>query len=180
MRKNTRLTWWRTSRRVRRCARAVRGVPQTKSPRRGPFLERERARDGEIEEAWVGFEKKERDCLTYVLTAPSHLHVPRAKSSRRTRGQSARCSDSPAPRRGRSVICTRTSSTASIAFKPHGLSAPHRETVRQVQPDSPAHWADSPSCLFFQLDIFRDKDLNMNLLGSLLKNNEGILPYDAM
>jgi hypothetical protein len=41
--------------------------------------------------------------------------------------------------------------------------------------------ADSPSSLFlFSLDIFRDKYLNTNLLGSLLMNHEGNLPHDAM
>jgi hypothetical protein len=60
-------------------------------------------------------------------------------------------------------------------------------TVRTAPGDGPPGTAGQSGPLggqsilpFFQLDIFRDKDLNMNLLGSLLKNNEGILPYDAM
>jgi hypothetical protein len=58
---------------------------------------------------------------------------------------------------------------------------PPWRTVRQERPDSPAHCrGQSDLPLHFQLDIFRDTDLKKYLLGSLLKNNEGNLSYDAM
>jgi hypothetical protein len=100
-----------------------------------------------------------------------------------------RCADGPAPRRRRFVIW-RTSSTTPIALKPHGRSSPHRWTVRAAPAGGPPSTVGQsgplcgqsvlPPLFLFQLDIFRDKDLNMNLLRSLLKNNEGILPYDVM
>jgi hypothetical protein len=65
--------------------------------------------------------------------------------------------------------------------EPRGQSASPWRTVRQERTDSPAHrrgLSDLP--FLFQLDIFRDKDLKKYLLGSLLKNNEGNLSYDAI
>jgi hypothetical protein len=168
MRKNTQMTWWRTSRRVWGCARTVPGVPQSKSPRGGSFLEKERARERErererergrererdVERSFCGLGTRKKELLTYLLATRSHLRAARVDSPRRTRGQSARCADGPAHRRGRSVICTRTSSITPIALEPRRRSTPHRRTVRQVQPDSPTHWADNSTCLFlFQLDI---------------------------
>jgi hypothetical protein len=53
--------------------------------------------------------------------------------------------------------------------------------VRQERMDSPAHRLGSFDLPFlFQLDIFRDNDLKKYLLGSLLKNYEGNLTYDAI
>jgi hypothetical protein len=96
-------------------------------------------------------------------------------------GQSARCADGPAPRRGRSVIRSRTSRTAPLPLEPRGQSASPWRTVRQERMGSPAHLRGPSGLPFlFQLDIFRDKDLKKYLLGSLLKNYEGNLTYDAI
>jgi hypothetical protein len=118
-------------------------------PKEG-VLSWERARERWKDEALVGLEKKGIACLTYSHRPWSHQCATHADSPRRTRGQSVRCAYGPAPRRGRYVICTRTSNTAPLTHKPRGRSAPHRRTVRQVQSDSPAHWVDSPfSPLFY-------------------------------
>jgi hypothetical protein len=53
------MTWWRTSRRVRGCARTVRGVPQEKSLRGGYHFEREQEK-GERDELASVEEGKER------------------------------------------------------------------------------------------------------------------------
>jgi hypothetical protein len=144
-------------------------------PKEG-VLSWERARERWKNEALVGFEKKGTACLTYIARPRSHQHAARADSPWHTRGQSTRCADGPAPRHRRSVICIRTSSTTPSATDLCGRSAPHRRTVCHV----PRTVRPAPFFFLFQLDIFRDKDLNMNLLGSLLKNNEEIFPYDPM
>jgi hypothetical protein len=53
--------------------------------------------------------------------------------------------------------------------------------VRQERTDSPSYRRGQSDLPFlFQLDKFQDNDLKKYLLGSLLKNNKGILSYDAM
>jgi hypothetical protein len=104
-----------------------------------------------------------------------------ADSPRCPRGQSARCADGPAPRRGRSVIRSRTSSTAPLPTEPSGQSVSPWRTVRQERTDSLTHLRGQSDLPFLvQLDIFRDKDLKKYHFGSLLKINEGNLSYDAM
>jgi hypothetical protein len=66
-------------------------------------------------------------------------------------------------------------------LEPRGQSASPWRTVRQERMGSPAHLRGPSGLPFlFQLDIFRDKDLKKYLLGSLLKNYEGNLTYDAI
>jgi hypothetical protein len=83
--KNTRMTWWRTSRRVRGRARMVRGVPQTKSPRRVPFLETEQEREGK-RRPWSGW-RRERGSLLHLHPAAwdPPAHDTRRQSAEPTR-----------------------------------------------------------------------------------------------
>jgi hypothetical protein len=143
--KNTRMTWWRISRRVWGYARTVRGVPQSKSPRRGPFLEREQER--KRDEGLLRFGKEKGELMTYL---PATWDPP----ARDMRGLSATPLRTVREVRGRSVICTRTSSTSPLAHEPRGRSAPPRRRVRQERPDSPAHCRGQSDQPFHQLDIF--------------------------
>jgi hypothetical protein len=117
----------------------------------GPFLRKSKR------EMWRGafavWEEERKSCWLISSRPGPHLRAARVDSLRHTCRQSARCADGPVPRRGWSVICTRTSSTTPIALELCGRSAPHRRTVRQVQTDSPAHWADSPTCPFFYFSL---------------------------
>jgi hypothetical protein len=105
-------------------------------PKGVSFLEREQEREREeVDLGRVGEEKG------------LHLHpTPWDPPTRGTRGQSAaprgpsaRCADGSPPRRGLSVICSRTTSAAPPPHEPRGRSAPPWRTVRQEWPDSPAH-----------------------------------------
>jgi hypothetical protein len=175
MRKNTWMTWWRISRRVWGYARTVRGVPQSKSPRGGPSLRKsKREREREMWRRALAVWEGEGRVVVISPRPGTHLRVARA--------------DSPRLTSGRSGTPTRTDRyfIQNIQYRPKC----HRPawTVHAAPADSPPGTADSPAHYCrqsdqpfpFQLDIFRDKDMNMNLLGSLLMNQEGNLPYDAM
>jgi hypothetical protein len=132
------MTWWRTSRRVRGRARMVRGVPQTKSPRRVPFLETEQEREGK-RRPWSGW-RRERGSLL-------HLH-PAAwdPPARDTRRQSAEPTRIVRVVRGRSGTSARTVcylfqniQYCPSPHEPRGQSASPWRTVRQERTDSPAH-----------------------------------------
>jgi hypothetical protein len=148
------MTWWRISRRVRACARTVWGVPQSKSPRRGSFLEREQERD-ERRRLWSGWRRKEssasftaRDLGPTTTRDLGPTRATRADSPRLTRERSARSADGPTPQRGRSVIASRTSSTAPSANDPRGRSLKRWWTVRQVPRTVRPTAAGSPTNLF--------------------------------
>jgi hypothetical protein len=150
MRKNTQMTWWRISRRVRGHARTVRGVPQSKSPRGGSFLKKEQERE-RCGEGLLRFGKEKEG----LLLSPRDLGPTCAWHARTVRDSPA---DGPAPRRGRSVISSRTSSTAPSAIDPRGRSAPHQRTVCQVPRTVRPTTADSPTSLFhFSLIYFEIK-----------------------
>jgi hypothetical protein len=77
-------------------------------------------RRGKIGSGWG----KEKRCLLNFIPWPgSHLHAARADGPRHPRGQSARRADGPDPRRGWSVITSRTSSDAPSPHEPRGRSA---------------------------------------------------------
>jgi hypothetical protein len=76
------MTWWRTSRRVRGRARMVRGVPQTKSPRRVPFS-RDRARERGKKKTLVGLEKRKGFPASFTSRG---LGPTRARHPRTVRG----------------------------------------------------------------------------------------------
>jgi hypothetical protein len=88
---------------------------------------------------WVGLGKEKECLLVFILRPGSHMRTARADGPRRPRGQSTRHADSPAPRRGRSVIASRTTSAAPLPHEPCGRATPPWRTVRQEQPDGPAH-----------------------------------------
>jgi hypothetical protein len=131
------MTWWRISRRVRGCARTVRGVLQSKSQEGGLFFEREQEREKGDDLGRVGEEKE--SCFVFIPRPGSHRRAAPVDSPRRPCGQSARRADGPTPQRGRSVITSRTSRAAPLLHEPRGRSAPPWRTVRQEQPDSLAH-----------------------------------------
>jgi hypothetical protein len=167
------MTWWRTSRRVQRYARMVRGVLQSKSPRRGSFSPQEQERKTKMG-LWFGLGRKGYVCWLSTSRPWPHLRAECADSPRRTCKQSVRRVDGPLFHPEPPVPPGAPSTRADDPRRTGGRSAKYGQTVRPTA-------ADSPSSLFlFSLDIFRDKDLNMNLLGSLLMNHEGNLPYDAM
>jgi hypothetical protein len=90
-----------------------------------------------------------------LLLSPRDLGPTCAWHARTVRDSPA---DGPAPRRGRTVISSRTSSTAPSAIDLRGRSAPHQRTVRQVQRTVRPTTADSPTSLFhFSLIYFEIK-----------------------
>jgi hypothetical protein len=73
-------------------------------------------------ETWVGLGKKKRCLLIFIPWPGSHWRAARADGPRRPRGQSARSADGPDPRRGLSVITSRTSRDAPPPHEPRGGS----------------------------------------------------------
>jgi hypothetical protein len=103
----------------------------------GFFFEIEQEREGG--EGFLRFGKERGDNRLNFSRPGTHRRAARADSPRRPCGRSTRCADGPAPRRGRSVIRSRTSSAAPLPHEPRRQSAPSWRTVRQERPDSPVH-----------------------------------------
>jgi hypothetical protein len=147
------MTWWRTLRRVWGCARTVRGVPQTKSPRGCLFLRESKKERKREHLGRVGEEKG-----SLLRFHPAAWDPP----ARGTRGQSAEPTRTVREVRGRSGTQARTVRYLfqDIQYCP----SPHRaaRTVRVALADGPPG-ADGQSDpppqivrppLFFQLDKF--------------------------
>jgi hypothetical protein len=156
------------------------GECSKRNPQEGSLFLRE-SKTERKNKALGRLEKRRVPCFVFIPRPGTHPRTAPVDSPRSPRGRSARCADGPAPRRGQSVIHSRTSSTAPLPTEPCEQSASPWRTVRQERTDSPAHRREQSDLPFlFQLDKFRDKDLKKYLLGSLLKNNKGNLSYDAM
>jgi hypothetical protein len=124
-------------------------------PKEGVFSwEREQERD-ERRRLWSGWRRKEssasftaRDLGPTTTRDLGPTRATRADSPRLTRERSARSADGPTPQRGRSVIASRTSSTAPSANDPRGRSLKRWWTVRQVPRTVRPTAAGSPTNLF--------------------------------
>jgi hypothetical protein len=105
-------------------------------PKRDLFFEREQEREkgDDLGSGWG----KRRVLLVFIPRPGSHPRSALADGPRCHRGQSARHADGPDPRRGRSVITSRTSSEAPPLHEPRGRSVLPWRTVRQEHPDGPA------------------------------------------
>jgi hypothetical protein len=95
-----------------------------------------------------GLGKKKGWLLDYIPRPGSHPRAAWADGPRHPRGQSARRADGPDPRRGRSVITSRTTSEAPPPHKSRGRSALPWRTVRQEQPDGPPYYRRQSDLLF--------------------------------
>jgi hypothetical protein len=138
-----------------------------KTPRRRPFLERERerARERAVEDAWFGFGKKG------VLPVDLQLAIP-APPARGTRGQSTTHPRTVREARGRSGTPARTVRYyfQNLQYCP-GLLRRAR-TVRAAPTDGPPGTAGQPDQPFsFQLDIFRDKDWSDEYVGIIAQKS---------
>jgi hypothetical protein len=146
------MTWWRTSRRVWGCARTVRGVPWSKSPRGGFFLEREQERGKEMGFFSV-WRRRSHVCLIYRSWARPHLRAARTNSLRGVRTVWHPDTDGPLLYPEPSVLPRAPSNRADGPCRTGGRSARYNRTVWPTVADSPSSFFLF-SLIYFEIKIW--------------------------
>jgi hypothetical protein len=114
------------------------GSAPNEIPKGVSFLEREQEREGG-RGPWSSW-RRERFPASFTSHSLGPTRARHPQTVRRALADGPRGARTVRPpRRGRSIICSRTSSAAPLSYEPRGRSALPRRTVRQERSDSPAH-----------------------------------------